>query len=164
MATPPERPDPRLPGVIDADTLTRNWNELLQELRVTQTGAQILTGFLLTLPFTGRFDTLDELQRTTYLVLLVGSVLTTGLIVAPVAFHRMLFRRHQRPWIVSAADKAARGGLVLLALVSSGVIFLVFDLVIGRVAGLIAGGGMLIVLLVLWVIVPRTAESRLPSE
>ncbi len=161
MATPPPPPEG---GSIDPETLTRNWNELLQELRVTQTGAQILTGFLITLPFTNRFGTLDSVQRATYLVLLVCSVLTTGLIVAPVAFHRMLFRQRQRLWIVGAADKAARGGLLLLALVSAGVIFLVFDLVVGRVAGIVAGGVILALLLVLWVVVPRTAESRLPAE
>lgn len=154
MVTPP--PDA---GSIPPETLTRNWNELLQELRVTQTGAQILTGFLITLPFTPRFDTLDSVQRTTYLVLLVCSVLTTGLIVAPVAFHRMLFRQHRRPWIVSAADKAARAGLLLLALVSAGVIFLVFDLVVGRVTGIVAGGTILVFLILLWFVVPRTAAS-----
>src|SRR4051812_38571671 len=67
------------------ERLTRNLNELLQELRVTQTGVQILTGFLLTLPFTDRFKTLDGTQKSVYLGVLVGSVLATGLIIAPVA-------------------------------------------------------------------------------
>ena len=67
------------------ERLTRNWNELLQELRVTQTGVQILTGFLLTIPFTTRFPDLDALQRFSYLAVLTGSVIATGLIVGPVA-------------------------------------------------------------------------------
>ena len=67
------------------ETLTRNWDELLQEIRVTQTGVQILTGFLLTVPFSNRFSELTAFQRDVYLAVLAGSVLTTGLVVAPVA-------------------------------------------------------------------------------
>ena len=64
--------------------LTRNLHELLQELRVTQTGVQILTGFLLTLPFSNRFALLTPTQKYVYLAVLVGSVVSTGMIVAPV--------------------------------------------------------------------------------
>ena len=59
---------------------------------MTQTGVQILTGFLLTVPFSNRFDDLTAFQRDVYLAVLAGSVLTTGLVVAPVAMHRVLFR------------------------------------------------------------------------
>src|SRR3954449_3059267 len=122
-----------------SERLTRNFNELLQELRVTQTGVQILTGFLLTLPFTDRFRTLDAVQRGAYLGILCGSVIATGLIIAPVAFHRMLFRHGQRKWLVTAATRAARAGLVSLALTTSGVVWLVFDLVAGRTLASVAG-------------------------
>ena len=71
-----------------AERLNRNWDELLQELRVVQTGVQILTGFLLTVPFSSRFGDLDRLQVDAYLAVLCGSVLTTGFVIAPVAFHR----------------------------------------------------------------------------
>src|SRR3712207_4786869 len=74
-----------------AERSDRNWNGLLQELRVTQTGVQILTGFLLTLPFQERFEDLDGYQRTLYLVLVLLAILTTGLITAPVSLHRILF-------------------------------------------------------------------------
>ena len=80
------------------ERLDRNWDELLQELRVTQTGVQILTAFLLTVPFTNGFSQLDGFQRDCYLVVLCGSVLTTALLMAPVAYHRVLFRQRQRPW------------------------------------------------------------------
>lgn len=104
----------------ESQRLTRNLNELLQELRVTQTGVQILTGFLLTLPFSQRFEALDDVQRTSYLVILCGSVVATGLIIAPVAFHRVLFRHGERPWLVKAANRAALAGLLSLALTTSG--------------------------------------------
>jgi Family of unknown function (DUF6328) len=147
----------------EAERLTRNLNELLQELRVTQTGVQILTGFLLTLPFTNRFGTLDGIQRSAYLAILCGSVVATGLIIAPVAFHRMLFRHGQRPWLVQAANRAARAGLLSLALTTSGVVWLVFDLVTNRAAASVAGTLSLLFFGTLWAVVPlRAPRSSRP--
>ena len=93
------------------ETLTRNWDELLQEIRVTQTGVQILTGFLLTVPFSNRFDELTELPADVYLAVLAGSVLTTGLVVAPVAMHRVLFRQRRRELLVESGNRFAMAGL-----------------------------------------------------
>src|SRR4051794_12317223 len=142
------------PDEDEHERLNRNFNELLQELRVTQTGVQILTGFLLTLPFTDRFKALDGLQKGVYLGVLVGSVVATGLIIAPVAFHRMLFRQGKRPWLVRNANRAARGGLLALALTTSGVVWLVFDLVTNRTAAHVAGACSLVFFTVLWAAVP----------
>jgi hypothetical protein len=148
----------------EGERLTRNLNELLQELRVTQTGVQILTGFLLTLPFTDRFNDLDGVQRGAYLAVLCGSVLATGLIIAPVAFHRVLFRHGERPWLVHAANIAARAGLVSLALTTSGVVWLVFDLVIGRGSAWLSGACSLLFFGVLWAVVPlRAPRTQAPS-
>ena len=148
----------------EGERLTRNLNELLQELRVTQTGVQILTGFLLTLPFTNRFNDLDAVQRGAYLAVLSGSVVATGLIIAPVAFHRVLFRHGRRPWLVHAANTAARAGLVSLALTTSGVVWLVFDLVVGRTAASVAGALSLVFFGVLWAVVPlRAPREQQPS-
>jgi hypothetical protein len=146
------------PGETERDRLTRNLNELLQELRVTQTGVQILTGFLLTLPFTQRFLTLDDVQRWAYLGVLVGSVVATGLIIAPVAFHRALFRRGKRPWLVKAANRSARAGLLALALTTSGVVWLVFDLVTNRALAGVAGALSLLFFVTLWAVVPLVAQ------
>ena len=71
--------------------INRNWTELIQELRSTQTGVQVLTGFLLTVPFSDRFATLDDVQRTAYLIVLSGAVTATAAILSPVAYHRILF-------------------------------------------------------------------------
>ena len=148
----------------ESERLTRNLNELLQELRVTQTGVQILTGFLLTLPFTTRFSSLDQVQRTSYLAVLCGSVLATGLTIAPVAFHRVLFRHGQRPWLVEAANWAARAGLVALALTTSGVVWLVFDLVTNRTLATVAGVLSLVFFGTLWAVVPlRAPRSEHPT-
>lgn len=141
----------------DDSRLTRNWHELLQELRVTQTGTQILTGFLLTLPFTPRFPGLSDRQEAIYLATMMGSVLTTGLIIAPVAFHRALFRQRQKPWLVAAADTTAKIGLLLLAITTSGVVLLVFDVVLSWTSALVAALATFVSLIVLWAGTPWLA-------
>jgi hypothetical protein len=151
------------PDETEAARLTRNLNELLQELRVTQTGIQILTGFLLTLPFSQRFQDLDATQKGAFLAILTGSVITTGLVTSPVAFHRVLFRHGQRPWLVEAANRAARAGLTFLALTTSGVVWLVFDLVTDRTVASVAGLLSLVFFAALWAIVPlRAPHSKDP--
>ena len=144
----------------DEERLTRNWHELLQELRVTQTGTQILTGFLLTLPFTQRFADLSPRQEITYLATMVGSVITTGLIIAPVAFHRLLFRQRQKPWLVAAADIFAKIGLLLLAVTTSGVILLVFDVVVSWTAALTAAIATFVGLVAMWAGTPWLAPHN----
>ena len=143
-----------------AERMDRNWSELLQELRVTQTGTQILTGFLFTIPFQQRFGDLDEFQRTTYLVLVILAVLATALIVAPVSVHRILFRKHLKRLLVQGGDLLARGGLVALALVLTGCTLLLFDVVVSRTAGIVAGGSVGAVLLLAWWVVPVVVERR----
>ena len=138
----------------------RNWSELLQELRVSQTGTQILTGFLLTIPFQQRFAELDAYQRGTYLVLVLLAALTTGLIVAPVSLHRILFRRHLKPELVHNADVLARAGLVMLALVMAGVTMLIFDVVVGRTAGAVVGVAVLVFLAACWLLLPLNLVRR----
>ena len=150
--------DPARGAEVD-EVLDRNWNELLQELRVAQTGTQILTGFLLTLPFSNRFPSLSAGQERLYLAVLLGSVIATGLNVAPVAYHRVLFRRHRRRWLVSAANLAARAALVMLALDSAGVVLLVFDVVVGRVPAVVAAAAVLVFLFALWGGVPLAERA-----
>ncbi|MFC7025195.1 DUF6328 family protein [Promicromonospora thailandica] len=147
-------------GESPAQRADRNWNELLQELRVMQTGVQILTGFLLTLPFQSRFADLDHYQRTVYLVLVVTAVIATALIVAPVSVHRSLFRQQMKRVIVTQADRLARVALGVLALVMTGATLLVFDVVVGRTEGIVAGATVLVVLALVWVVLPEVLRRR----
>ena len=153
----PTEPDPPDPGIPEA-TINRNWTELIQELRSTQTGVQVLTGFLLTVPFSDRFATLDDVQRTAYLGVLSCAVSATAAILSPIAYHRILFRRGRRPWLVATANRVARAGLVLVALTTCGVVFLTFDLAIGRTGGIVASIVAVVGYLVLWVVVPLRAR------
>ena len=145
------------------ERLDRNWGELLQELRVTQTGVQLLAGFLLTLPFQQRFALITDHQRTAYLIALGSAIIATTLLVAPVSAHRLMFRRHAKAQLVRLADASARAGLVMLAISISSATFLIFD-VVGRGLALAATTIAVIVFAVNWLVVPLTLRSHLERQ
>ncbi|BCJ51513.1 membrane protein [Actinoplanes sp. NBRC 14428] len=99
----------------------RNFADLLQELRVAQTGVQILFAFLLTLPFSNGFPKVTEFQKDTYVLALITAAFATAMIISPVAFHRALFRQGRKPELVRYAHRMATGGLafMLVSMVSS---------------------------------------------
>jgi hypothetical protein len=138
----------------ETERLDRNWSNLLQELRVVQTGVQLLTGFLLTLPFQQRFDILDGDMRVLYLITVGCSVAATVLLIAPVGIHRILFRQRRLMALVSAAHRLAYAGLLLLGLALVGMTVIVFDAVSGRVAGIAAGAVALAAFAAFWVLIP----------
>jgi hypothetical protein len=142
------------------ERLDRNWGDLLQELRVVQTGVQLLTGLLLTVPFQLRFDDLTGSQRVLYLVTLSLSAAATGMLIAPVAMHRVLFRQHARAELVGAGQRFAIAGLALLGLAVTGVIVLIFDVVAGTTAAIVAGAVCLVVFGLLWAAIPLILRAR----
>jgi hypothetical protein len=149
------------------ERLDRNWGDLLQELRVMQTGVQLLTGFLLTLPFQARFAELSDFQLAVYLFTVSCSVLATLLVIAPVAVHRLLFRQHARRVLVSVAHRLALTGLGALSLAIVGVVLLIFDVVRGTTAGWVAAGITAGLLLGLWLAAPlilRYGADRLAHD
>jgi hypothetical protein len=85
---------------------------------------------------------------------LLGSVIATGFIIAPVALHRTLFRQGEKEWLVHAANWCARAGLFTLAVTLAGVVWLVFDVVVSRTAAIVAGGVFLVFLTLLWGVLP----------
>ncbi|PJJ55592.1 hypothetical protein CLV54_2939 [Compostimonas suwonensis] len=148
----------------ETERLDRNWNEILQELRVIQTGTQILTGFLLAAAFQSRFEELDRFQLTVYLSLVVVATLTTALGLAPVSLHRRLFRQQAKEQIVRYADRVLQATLVGVALTLTGTVLLIFDLVAGPTAGFIAAGAVLVMLALLWLLVPSRARTRMSAR
>ena len=131
------------------ERMDRNWNEILQELRVTQTGTQILTGFLLAIAFQSKFDDLTTFQLRVYLVLVITAVLTTAMGLAPVNLHRGLFRKHAKPVVVRTAHIILRITLVGVGLVLTGTVLLIFDVVLGHRDAFIAAGFTLLVVIVI---------------
>lgn len=142
------------------ERMDRNWNEILQELRVTQTGTQIFTGFLLTIAFQSRFSDLTTFQVRVYLILVAAAVLTTALGLAPVNLHRSMFREGAKMIIVQTAHVIVRIMLVGVAVMLIGTVLLIFDLVVDRRAALIIAGVTLLVLIILAALPVALRSSR----
>src|SRR5437762_1383567 len=107
----------------------RNFTELLQELRVAQTGVQILFAFLLTLPFTNRFDRTTELDRGVYVATIVAAAAATALLIAPVSYHRLIFRKGRKAELVQVGSRLATLGLPCLLFAMLGPVVLAGDVV-----------------------------------
>jgi hypothetical protein len=144
--------------------LDRNWDDLLQELRVAQTGVQLLTGLLLTVPFQARFDVLVAHQRLVYLVTISLSALATALLIAPVVMHRVLFRQNARRPLVSAGQRFALAGMATLGLAVTGVVGLIFDVVAGPVVGATAAAVTFSAFVGLWVVVPLAVRRGVDPD
>jgi Family of unknown function (DUF6328) len=149
-----QRWDRRERGETEVERLDRNWNSLLQELRVVQTGVQLLTGFLLTLPFQQRFGGLSAPMRDIYLATVACSVGATVLLIAPVAMHRLLFRRHRLQVLVSAAHRCAYAGLTMLGAAVTGTTVIIFGAVAGAGAAFTAGACALVLFTFFWLLLP----------
>ncbi|MFE0174608.1 DUF6328 family protein [Streptomyces sp. NPDC059002] len=113
-AEPTEPARPRGRNETPEERADRRWGDLIQEVRVAQTGVQILFGFLLTVAFTPRFTELSDTDRTIYIVTVVLGASATGALVAPVSFHRIVSGRRIKPQAVAWASRLTMAGLVLL--------------------------------------------------
>lgn len=136
------------PGAETPETareqVNRRWNEILQETRVTQTGVQILFGFLLSVAFTPLFRELETLDRVLYVITVVLGAAATGSLIAPVSIHRFLSGQRMKDELVEAAGRLMMCGMVLLALTIGCTLLLILRVVIpGALAEALAGGVML---------------------
>lgn len=144
----------------EADKLDRNTDELLQELRVSQTGTQILFAFLLTIAFTRQYQQADTFTHAVYAATLVLCALATAFIIAPVALHRALFRRGRRATLVELGGRFATTGLLLLMFAMGGCLLLALDIALPRGLALVVSAVAFAVIVVLWVVVPLAVRSR----
>ncbi|MEU8661946.1 DUF6328 family protein [Actinoplanes philippinensis] len=119
--------DTHTPRETEKQRWDRNFADLLQELRVAQTGVQILFAFLLTLPFSSGFPNTSDFQKDTYVVALISAAFATAMIISPVAFHRALFRQGRKPELVRYAHKMATGGLVFMLIAMTASVLLITD-------------------------------------
>ncbi|HEX5087800.1 MAG TPA: DUF6328 family protein [Nocardioides sp.] len=163
MDQDPEDPDQRPDKERDesaAERQDRKYDDLLQELRVIQTSAQLTAGFLLTLPFQQRFSDLSTAQERFYLVLVVLAALVIAVVLSPVAIHRQLSGLRVKEKLVDAAHVLAQVALGLLSLLAAGIVTFVFDVVVDLTAALIVGGALLAVLAALMLVLPRVLLAR----
>ncbi len=144
----------------ETERLARNWTEILQELRVIQTGTQILTGFLLTLAFQQRFTDLDDYQVAAYLTLVIVASVTTALGLAPVSLHRALFRQQAKAEIVRIANRILKFTLGAVGITLVGTVMLIFDVVVSRPAGMVAAAVALLLIALAWLVLPLGVRER----
>jgi membrane-bound acyltransferase YfiQ involved in biofilm formation len=103
--------------------------ELLNEVRVAMPGVQVLFGFLLAVPFQQNFQDTTSFQRAIYFVTLLCSAAATAFLVAPVAYHRIMFRRRDKPAIIASGNVSLIAGLFFLAVAMTGAVLLVTDVI-----------------------------------
>lgn len=142
------------------ERMDRNWNEMLQEMRVTQTGTQILSGFLLTIVFQPKFAQLPAFDQGVYLGLVLAATVTTALALAPVHLHRSLFRQHSKPQLVQTAHLLLRAALLGLAVVISGTVLLIFDVATGNRGVAVAAAAAIVVTLALLASIPAITRTN----
>ena len=144
------------PGETEAERDDRNLAELLQELRVAGLGIQVIFGYLLALPFTSKFSALGPGQRTLYVATLVLAAVATALLVGPVAYHRVVFRRHLKRHLVGAANVMAILGLATVGLTVSAAVLLVVSYVVHGAPAVIIGVFVVCLFAGLWFVYPLT--------
>jgi hypothetical protein len=154
----------RIRNETDKHRWDRNFADLLQELRVTQTGIQVLFAFLLTIPFSNGFPKTTAFQKDIYLVALLSAAAAAAMIIAPVAFHRALFRQGRKPELVRNAHQMATGGLafLLISMVSS--VLLISDYMFAWPMTVIFTAATALFFLSLWVAYPLYRHSWIDED
>lgn len=147
-------------GETEDEKADRRYDELLQELRVAQTGVQFLFAFLLTLAFTQRFEKITDAQTWLYVGTLVVTAAASALLIGPVPLHRILFARGLKPRLVRGADAMARAGLVMLLLGINGAVLLILDVVLGGLLPFVLSGATVVFFLLVWGVYPLTVRER----
>jgi hypothetical protein len=147
-------------GETEKERLDRELIELLNELRVALPGVQVIFAFLLTVPFTQRFDALTALRRDTYFATFVCTTLSSILLIAPSAQHRLLFRKFDKEALVKRASALAIAGLTFLALSIVGAVFLITHMVFDTAAAAGAAAGIAAVTAFQWYLVPLYRRMR----
>ncbi|MGI5138113.1 MULTISPECIES: DUF6328 family protein [unclassified Streptomyces] len=149
------RPKPQPPRYETPEQRAdRNLVELLQELRVAQTGVQILFAFLLGVAFTSRFPQLSAFQRGIYAATLLLTVITAAVLATPVALHRGLFQRGAKPRIVALSARYTEVGLMFLALAINSAVLLLMDVVFGRITAIAITAATTAMFACLWFVLP----------
>jgi len=142
------------------ERLNRELIELLNELRVALPGVQVLFAFLLTVPFSDRFQTLTGSQRAIYFATFVGTTIATGVLMAPTAYHRIRFRQGDKERMLRTSNRFAIAGIAFLALSVTLAVVLTADLMFGLATAVIVGLGAFAFLVWVWFAIPLTRRIR----
>jgi hypothetical protein len=142
------------------ERLTRNVNELLQELRVAQAGVQFLFGFLLAVAFTEPYARGTTFQHVVHLIAVLFAVTAVALLSAPAAWHRVLFRQGERPMIIEVANRLAIAGMACLAVAMTFTVLLLTDEVLGNWGAIVLSVFAAALFVTLWFLLPLRRRWR----
>jgi hypothetical protein len=134
--------------------------ELLNELRVVLPGVQVLFAFLLTIPFSNGYPRLSELDRDVYFVALLATLLSTALLITPSAYHRFVFRQHEKEQLLETSNRLAIAGIGVLAIAMTCSIFVITDVIFGRPMTVIVTVGTALVFSFFWYALPLSRRAR----
>jgi hypothetical protein len=143
-----------------AERVSRELDELMQQLRIALPGVQVLFAFLLTVPFTNRFDTVDGSARVAFFVAFLATTAAAGLLLAPVSYARIQFRQTDKERLVQLGTRTAIAGLGLLAVAITAVTFVVTQVLYANTTAAIIAAAVASLLAVLWFAVPLAARLR----
>ncbi|MEU9453989.1 DUF6328 family protein [Streptomyces sp. NPDC048277] len=138
----------------------RMWTELIQEVRVAQTGVQILFGFLLTVVFQQKYAQLSDADRTIYIVTVVLGACATGALIGPVSLHRMVAGQRVKPEAVRLAARLTSIGLFLLLATMTASLVLILRVATDGGYVTWAVSAVVVWYLVCWYAVPLWARRR----
>jgi hypothetical protein len=144
----------RAGGETRKERVDRELLELLNELRVALPGVQILFAFLLIVPFQQTMAQTTDFQRDVYSITLVAVAVATGLLIAPAAQHRVLFRQHDKEGLLRRSSRSAYAGVVVLAVAITSAVLLVVDVIFSRTQAWATAGTVGTLLAWWWVVVP----------
>jgi hypothetical protein len=148
----------------EKERLDRNFQELLQGLRVALPGVQFLYAFLLILPFQDAYEDVTAFQEKVYFGTLLCTAIATACLIAPPVRHRLLFRQGVKAWILFNSNQVTQVGFVFLAIAIGGVMLLIADFLFGAVAAAVSTAGIMIVLAWLWFASPLIERAREGAE
>jgi hypothetical protein len=147
--------------------LDRDYGEILQEVRVAQTGVHVLLAFLLTLAFTPKFGSFTELERNIYVACLVLGAASNALLIAPAPFHRLMAQRRLKRQLVRASGRFAFFGVTLLMLALTASLLLILEVVVDSQQSTWIAGGTLGWFALWWYVAPiwsRIRNRRRPTD
>ena len=142
------------------ERLDRHWAELLQELRLVQTGTQILFAFLLTIAFSQPFRSADRFTELVFAGTLITAAIALALFLAPVSFHRIVFRKKLRDHLIVLSGKLTEVGLVFLLAALAGGMVIALDVVFGRTIAMVIVAGVVALTMVLWYLIPALVRAN----
>jgi FtsH-binding integral membrane protein len=143
-----------VPEETQKDRLNRNLDQLLQELRVVIPGVQVLFAFLLAVPFSTRFNRVDQFERVVFFVALVFAAISVVLLLAPSIQHRILFRHDQKHYLVHAGTVLTIAGMTALAIAMTLALVLVAHFMYGIWAASIAAALAFVSFAGVWYAIP----------